>query len=111
MTYKVELVHTHEGYAVSCLDLPDCKSQGETEAEALGNIKSAISDYLTAHPQMEAPIKKIRYIEVPLPAEFEARMTPSKPFKVVPIQMGMPPGGSYDKIEDLLDLLEGPNRR
>lgn len=48
MTYRVVLQHSEEGYAVSCPGLPGCWSQGETEAEALQNIRIAIQDYLAA---------------------------------------------------------------
>lgn len=48
MTYRVVLQHSEEGYAISCPGLPGCWSQGETEAEALENIRSAIQDYLAA---------------------------------------------------------------
>ena len=46
MFYKVVLKKSEEGYSVSCPALPGCWSQGETEMEALGNIKSAIEEYL-----------------------------------------------------------------
>ncbi len=46
MTYKVVLQKSEEGYSVSCPGLPGCWSQGETEQEALANIKAAISEYL-----------------------------------------------------------------
>ena len=46
MHYKVVLQHTEEGYSVSCPILPGCWSQGETEEEALDNIKDAIHEYL-----------------------------------------------------------------
>jgi predicted RNase H-like HicB family nuclease len=46
MTYRVVLQHSEEGYAVSCPGLPGCWSQGNTEAEALENIRQAIADYL-----------------------------------------------------------------
>ncbi|CAN5439197.1 hypothetical protein BH10ACI4_BH10ACI4_38680 [soil metagenome] len=46
MTYKVVLTHTDEGYSISCPALPGCWSEGETEAEALENIRDAISVYL-----------------------------------------------------------------
>ncbi len=46
MLYKVVLQKSEEGYSVSCPALPGCWSQGETEDEALGNIKDAIEDYL-----------------------------------------------------------------
>lgn len=34
-----------------------------------------------------------------------------KPFKVAPINLGLPPDLSYDNVEELLDYLEGPFRR
>ena len=46
MNYKVVLQKSDEGYSVSCPGLPGCWSQGETEQEALANIRDAISEYL-----------------------------------------------------------------
>jgi predicted RNase H-like HicB family nuclease len=46
VNYKVVLQRSEEGYSVSCPALPGCWSQGETEIEALSNIKSAIEEYL-----------------------------------------------------------------
>ena len=46
MRYKVTLKKTDEGYAVCAPGLPGCWSQGQTEEEALGNIKDAIQAYL-----------------------------------------------------------------
>jgi len=46
MTYKVVLRESEEGYSVSCPGLPGCWSQGETEEEALANIREAIEEYL-----------------------------------------------------------------
>ena len=48
MKYKIVLNKTDEGYSVSCPGLPGCWSQGETEAEAIENIKDAIQEYLGA---------------------------------------------------------------
>lgn len=48
MKYKVVLLESEEGFSVSCPGLPGCWSQGETEEEALQNIKNAISGYLSA---------------------------------------------------------------
>ncbi len=48
MKYKVVLNQTAEGYSASCPGLPGCWSQGETEAEAIDNIRSAIIEYLAA---------------------------------------------------------------
>jgi len=46
MLYKVVLQKSEEGYSVSCPVLPGCWSQGDTEDEALDNIKEAIEEYL-----------------------------------------------------------------
>jgi len=46
MNYRVTLVESGEGFSLWCDDLPGCNSQGETRAEALANIKDAISEYL-----------------------------------------------------------------
>ncbi|MBF0520385.1 MAG: type II toxin-antitoxin system HicB family antitoxin [Nitrospirae bacterium] len=46
MRYKVELKQTDEGYSVWVPGLPGCWSQGQTEGEALENIKDAIKAYL-----------------------------------------------------------------
>jgi len=48
MNYKVVVHESEEGFSVSCPGLPGCWSQGETEAEALENIQSAIGEYLAA---------------------------------------------------------------
>ena len=48
MRYRVVLYRTEEGFSVSCPGLPGCWSQGTTEAEALENIRDAISEYLDA---------------------------------------------------------------
>ena len=46
MRYKVNLKKPEEGYAVWCPGLPGCWSQGQTEDEALDNIKDAIQSSL-----------------------------------------------------------------
>lgn len=46
MGYKVRLKKSEEGYAIWSPSLPGCWSQGETEEEALANIKDAIALYL-----------------------------------------------------------------
>ena len=63
MKYKVELIPSDEGFAVSCPDLPGCWSQGRNEEEALENIKSAIADYLAAQDEINQR-KQTRYVEV-----------------------------------------------
>lgn len=46
MKYTVVIDQSEEGFSVSVPGLPGCHSQGETEAEAVANIKEAIREYL-----------------------------------------------------------------
>jgi predicted RNase H-like HicB family nuclease len=48
MKYKIVLKKTEEGYSVHCPGLPGCWSQGETENDAIENIRDAIQEYLVA---------------------------------------------------------------
>jgi predicted RNase H-like HicB family nuclease len=48
MKYKIVLEKTDGGFSVHCPGLPGCWSQGETETEAIENIKDAIQEYLAA---------------------------------------------------------------
>lgn len=63
MRYTVKLERTEEGYAVWCLGLPGCWSQGATEEEALENIKDAIATYLATAEELNAG-KVTRVVEV-----------------------------------------------
>lgn len=48
MQYKVVLHRTDEGVSVSVPALPGCWSEGDTEEEAMENIRDAIQEYLAA---------------------------------------------------------------
>lgn len=63
MKYKVVLKSSEEGFSVSCPGLPGCWSQGDTEEEALTNIREAIRDYLEAREEMFRG-EEVREIEV-----------------------------------------------
>ena len=63
MNYKVALQLTDEGYSVSCPALPGCWSQGETEQEALDNIREAIREYLDV-VDMNLLDAEVREVEV-----------------------------------------------
>ncbi|HVS54398.1 MAG TPA: type II toxin-antitoxin system HicB family antitoxin [Opitutaceae bacterium] len=53
MKYRVALLPSSEGgWSVSCPALPGCHSQGDTEEEALENIRDAIREYLEAKQQL-----------------------------------------------------------
>jgi predicted RNase H-like HicB family nuclease len=64
MKYPVALSRTEEGYSVSCPGLPGCWSQGNTEEEALSNIKDAIQEYLAVAREL-AGERDLRDVEVP----------------------------------------------
>ena len=61
MKYKIALRQTEEGYSVSVPGLPGCWSQGDTEEEAIGNIREAIIEYLAVAEELaaDATIKEI----------------------------------------------------
>ena len=63
MRYKVVLERSDEGVAASVPGLPGCWSQGETEAEALDNIRSAITEYLEAVNDLTRE-RDVREVEV-----------------------------------------------
>lgn len=65
MKYKIVLKQSDEGYSVSCPGLPGCWSQGETEDEAISNIRDAIREYLAARDEMIVD-SEIREVEVAL---------------------------------------------
>jgi predicted RNase H-like HicB family nuclease len=52
--YTVSLLQTDEGFSVWVPGLPGCASQGQTEGEALDNIRDAISEYLYAAEELSA---------------------------------------------------------
>ncbi|HEU0076092.1 MAG TPA: type II toxin-antitoxin system HicB family antitoxin [Longimicrobiaceae bacterium] len=52
MRYTVVLRRDEEGISVRCPELPGCWSQGDTEDEALENIRDAIREYLIASDQI-----------------------------------------------------------
>jgi len=63
MKYKVVLNRSEEGVAASVPGLPGCWSQGETETEALENVRSAIQEYLAVvAEQIEG--EEVREVEV-----------------------------------------------
>jgi len=64
MKYKVKLEKTDEGYAIWCLGLPGCWSQGQTEEEALENIKDAIQTYLATVEDLTKDMIT-RLVEIP----------------------------------------------
>jgi predicted RNase H-like HicB family nuclease len=63
MIYKVVLNKSEEGYSVSCPGLPGCWSQGDTEDEALDNVRDAIEAYLETIEEMSSG-GNVREVEV-----------------------------------------------
>ena len=57
------------------------------------------------------PLKQV--VNECLRAGFERRRSArsARSFKVRPFQAGPPPGMTFDNVEELLEYLEGPNRR
>lgn len=46
------------GFSVACLSLPGCRSQGESEKEAIDNIKDAMKGYIAAAKKHGIPIRR-----------------------------------------------------
>ena len=65
MKYKIRLEESEEGFAVWVPGLPGCWSQGETEEEAIENIKDAIKTYIETIEILNQN-KETRMIEVPV---------------------------------------------
>ena len=56
--YPVSLQETDEGFSVWVPGLPGCASQGQTEQEALDNIRDAIQEYLAVAGELAAQGEK-----------------------------------------------------
>jgi predicted RNase H-like HicB family nuclease len=63
MRYRVVLHREAEGVSVSVPGLPGCWSEGDTEEEALANIRDAIQEYLAALDQ-QLRGAEVREVEV-----------------------------------------------
>jgi predicted RNase H-like HicB family nuclease len=46
MLYRIALHQSEEGFSVSVPGMPGCWSQGQTESDAIENIKDAIRGYI-----------------------------------------------------------------
>lgn len=64
MEYTVVVHKSKHGYDIHCPALPGCHSQGETEKEALANIKDAIKTYL-AMVRKETRGQRTRRVLIP----------------------------------------------
>ena len=51
MEYRIRLIESEDGWAVSCPALPGCHSQGATRDEAVANIKVAIKEWLAVETE------------------------------------------------------------
>lgn len=58
MQYRIRLIQSDEGWAVSCPSLPGCHSQGHTREEAVENIKIAIQEWLQVEAR-ESGVSKV----------------------------------------------------
>ena len=63
MRYQVNLNKTEKGYTILCPALPGCWTMGDTEEEALKNIKDAIKTYIEKNHE-GARTAEFYYIEV-----------------------------------------------
>ena len=68
MKFRIVLEYDQEtkSYAAYCPELPGCCSIGDTEKEALENIKESIALYLEPTPVRLSPDDKVFEVEVPV---------------------------------------------
>ena len=62
MKYKIVLEAEEKGFSVYVPELPGCASQGETQKEAIVNIKKAIKLYLWSIQKDRAALLKNRIL-------------------------------------------------
>ncbi len=63
MKYTVALQRSEEGFSVWVPGLPGCWSQGESEEEALTNVRDAIREYLSVASEL-AQGSETREVEI-----------------------------------------------
>lgn len=69
MKFLVTLERDEDGYVVAeCPALPGCVSQGQTEAEALANIKEAIQGILEVRRKHGLAVPAVEVAEVEVAA-------------------------------------------
>jgi predicted RNase H-like HicB family nuclease len=61
MQYRIRLVQSDAGWAVSCPSLPGCHSQGSTREEAVENIKVAVREWLEVEAE-ESGVAKVEEV-------------------------------------------------
>ena len=68
MKFRIVVEYDPEtrSYGAYCPELPGCCSAGDTEGEALQNVKEAISLYLEPAPVKLSPDEKVFEVEVPV---------------------------------------------
>ncbi len=67
MKFRVVIEYDDQAasYAVYCPELPGCASAGDTEEEALANMREAVALYLKPSPVKISSNGKIYKVEVP----------------------------------------------
>lgn len=58
MQYRIRLIQSDEGWAVSCPSLPGCHSEGTTREEAVEHVKIAIQEWLKVEAE-ESGVSKV----------------------------------------------------
>jgi len=58
LRYTVSLLRDADGFSVWVPGLPGCASQGQTETEALNNIRDAIDEYLSVADELGGSAEK-----------------------------------------------------
>jgi predicted RNase H-like HicB family nuclease len=59
MNYPLTFIRSVEGWAASCPSLPGCHTQGETRAEALTNLRTAIRLWLEVQGEEDTRLNRL----------------------------------------------------
>lgn len=59
MNYPLTFIRSVGGWAASCPSLPGCHTQGETRAEALANLRTAIRLWLEVQDEEDTRLHRL----------------------------------------------------
>jgi predicted RNase H-like HicB family nuclease len=105
-----------ERFVARCPEVPEANGQGKSVEECRENLSQAISLILEDRREdasRSLPDTAVRETDVVPPLSRKnasAAAVERKPFDFGSLELNLPPEWTSHKVEDLLDILEGPDR-